>query len=76
MERKCERLNLRTQLEERRKLMPVEMVEECLLVVFTIGSYEEGGVIYDRRCKVEVSRVVVDNSLLAITGKVLSEPKL
>lgn len=56
--------------------MPMEMVEECLLVVVSIGSYEEGGVIYNGRRKVEVSRVVVDNSLLAITGKVLSEPKL
>lgn len=55
--------------------MPVETVEECLVVA--IGSYEEeGGVLYNRRRKVEVSRVVVDNSLLGITGEVLSEPKL
>lgn len=46
----------------------------CLVV--TIGSYEEGGVIYNGRRKAEVSRVVVDNSLLAITGTLLSEPKL
>lgn len=33
--------------------MPVETVEECLVVA--IGSYEEGGVLYNRRRKVEVS---------------------
>lgn len=70
--RKWERSNLRIRLEEGRKLMPMETVEEGLLAVVTIGSYETGGVI----CNVEISRVVVDNSPLAIAGEVLSEPKL